>query len=722
MQSSAAIDAGVATDALRRLRYWPQLALGPLLAEVAAEQERWLLWLPVMLGLGVACFFSLPEPPAAPLLLLMAAGAAGGGWGAWLTRRQTALIFLPLAALSAFLAGGLGAAWRVGEVASPVLWREGVRQVEGRVVEADPREGGWRITLDRLRLTGIAARDTPRSVRISMRHGAEGLLPGERIRVRAFLSPPGGPALPGGFDYARQAWFEGLGGLGWSIGPPEKIAGADSGIDVRIARLRTAVTDRILAHGDGPGAAMAAALITGMRAGIPDEVWRDMQRSGLAHILSISGLHMSMVAGTIYLAVRLLLSLIQPLALRVPVRKLAAAVAILGTAFYLLLAGWSVPAVRSFLMCGVAFLAIMIDRNPLSMRLLAWSAVTVILLRPETVMGASFQLSFAAVTALIAAYEGGRFRVAPLDGQEQRPWWTALGYLRGVMLTTLIASAATTPLSAFHFQNVATYGVLANLVGVPLTTFLVMPAGLLALLLMPLGLEGPLVVAMIWGCDATLWLAHAVAGLPGAAIGVALWPVTSLVLCWLGGLWLALWQRRWRLLGLAPFALGVLLALTTRPPDLLVTAKLEMLGLRSADGGLLYSRAWQSDGRVIGSWQRALNTDLRKLPAKFARTGDLACDEAGCVVQRGDAKIAITRQIEALVDDCRDADLVIARVGPEICPVGRASLIGPRALLRSDGLAVWLEEGGPRVVTIAQTRGRWPWSVRQPYAAREESP
>ena len=299
---------------------------------------------------------------------------------------------------------------------------------------------------------------------------------------------------------------------------------------------------------------MAAALVAGVRAGIDQATWRAMQISGLAHILSVSGLHMVMVAGSVFAACRWLLALFPPLALRFPVKKLAAAVALLAAAFYLLLSGASVPAQRSFLMTAVALLAVIVDRNPFSLRLLAWAAVVVLLLRPESVLGASFQLSFAAVLALMVVFEAWQRPSARTRSARARAGWRAWRYLLGVSATTLVAGAATTPFAAFHFQTIPTYGMLANLVAVPLTTFLVMPAGMIGLLLMPLGLEGPLFHVMAWGCEGVLWIARASlrpAGRLGAGASMA---GQALALLAFGGLWLALWQRPWRWLGLVPCA------------------------------------------------------------------------------------------------------------------------------------------------------------------------
>jgi competence protein ComEC len=349
------------------------------------ERRRWLLWLPALLATGIALFFALPgEPPlwagwiAVGLGLPCAAasvrawqGAAGAG---------EALLF---AAAAGCLGFGL-AQVRLHAVAAPILARAGIYAIEARVVDLAPPPRGERVLLDQVTLRGIAPEATPATVRVNLRRAPPGLAPGDRISVRARLQRPMGPTLPGAFDFARQAWFERLGAVGYSLGAAERLPGERGGFRLAVAELRARIAQRITEENPGPAGAMAAALVAGVRAGIDQRTWRAMQVSGLAHILSVSGLHMVMVAGSVFAICRWLLALIPPLALRYPVKKPAAALALLATAFYLLLSGSSVPAQRSFLMTAVALLAVMVDRNPFSLRLLAWAAVVV---RPSSIIG-----------------------------------------------------------------------------------------------------------------------------------------------------------------------------------------------------------------------------------------------------------------------------------------------------------------------------------------------
>ena len=355
---------------------WPLLAWhfpAGFVVLLEEERPRWLLWLPVALGSGITLLFALPGEP--PLWAGGLAGVAGlacivSSIRSW--RGGAAVGAVLLLTVAASCLGFALAQVRLNTVAAPILARTGAYGIEGRVVDLAPLPKGVRVLLDDVALAGVAPEATPATIRVNLRRAPAGLTPGDRLRVRARLQRPMGPALPGAFDFARQAWFERLGAVGYSIGTAERIPGEAGGFGLALAELRARIAQRISAENPGPAGAMAAALVAGVRAGIDQATWRAMQVSGLAHILSVSGLHMVMVVGSVFAICRWLLALVPALALRYPVKKPAAAMALLAAAFYLVLSGSSVPAQRSFLMTAVALFAVMVDRNPFSLRLLAW--------------------------------------------------------------------------------------------------------------------------------------------------------------------------------------------------------------------------------------------------------------------------------------------------------------------------------------------------------------
>lgn len=672
-----------------------------------AERPRWPLWAPIAFALGILVYFALPVEPSPMLLILLPLGVIGGVAHA---RRVKGLGMLLWLGLALALAGFATAQLRTLRVAAPVLARAGVFHVEGTIQAAEPRNDGQRLLLGDLAIERLAAEATPALVRFTVRRAAAPFLPGQRIRARARLQPPSGAAVPGGFDFAMRAYFERLGGVGFALGAPELLA-TGAGTRARpIASLRHAVAARaegVIAGADG---AVAAALLTGLRASIPDRVWRDMQASGLAHLLAISGLHMTLIAGTVFAVARLLLALWPAVALRVVPKKPAAVVAFFAALGYLLLAGATVPTQRAFMMASVALLAVLLDRNPVSMRLLAMAAFAVLVLAPESLLGPSFQMSFAAVTGLVAFYELRlrRLAAAPPDSDRQRPGRLLLVYFVGILVTTLIASLATTPFAAYHFQRVATYGVLANLVAVPLTAFWIMPAGLLALLLMPFGLDAPVLHVMGAGIGIVLEVAAFVAALPGAGIEVSPWPPSSLLLLALGGLWLCLWRQHWRVWGGAVCAMGLMMALTARPPDLLVDRRGDLVVYRAARGEVhLLER--RRDGWLSEQLLRAAGAG-EALTFATRADGRLACDPLGCVVgAEPGRKVAVALTAEAALEDCGRAAFVLLLTGPETCADGTPSL-GPRALWRSGGVALAIEDGRVRVETVADRAGDRPWT------------
>ena len=679
---------------------------------VAAERERWLLWLPVSFGLGIVVYFALPSEPSIWVVPLVLPPIILGGVH---VRRQAtdhadqAIMTTGLwIGLCAMLLGFGTAQLRTHRVDAPVLERRGAYVVAGEVLLVEARIKGDRLLLGDVTIEGLAADATPARIRFSRRSADPPLTPGDHIRTRAMLMPPSPPSEPHGFDFARRAFFQQLGAVGYSLDTPVVLEhGQGSSFGTSLASLRQQLATAIAEAIPGAAGSVAVALLTGLRGAIPDQVWQDMQAAGMAHLLAISGLHLGLVAGAVFFAARVGMALIPPLALRWPTKKLAAGLALITALVYLLLTGATVPTQRAFIMTALMLLAVMVDRNPFSMRLVAWSAMVVLLLQPESLLGASFQMSFAAVIALIAVYETGVGRppagAAGLD-------WRLLMYVAGVVLTTIIASIATAPLAIYHFGRLPTFSILANVLAVPLTAFWIMPLGLLGMLLLPFGVAGWCLGLMGTGIDLMLDIAAWTAALPGAAVLVPRPPVATLGLSLVGGLWMALWTTRWRWLGLAPIAIGLILAAVHRQPDILIEARGQIIAVRGEDDRLALS-PWRRDRWVTSGWLRgAGQADPAPWPAAgmFASAA-LRCDRLGCIVDRDGHRIALARHAEALPEDCERADLVISYPRIEHCANG-TPLIGPEALRMSGGLAIWLKPGAIRMRSVREVRGERPWT------------
>ena len=682
-------------------------------AVLSAERHRWALWLPFFLGLGVATYFRLPMEPSvwlAPALLAAAVvfGVAfrNDGWG------------LPIGLIVGMVALGLGSAQlRTTLVAEPqLLSRTGPTAVTGWLVDIDGDPGGRvRLTLSDPVIDDLPAEATPGRVRVSV-GGLDRIPPaGSRVSLRAVLLPPGGPVVPGGFDYRRTAFFLGLGAVGYAVGPLDVLgehrAGSDVWLEARRRSVAAAIRDVLP---DPAVAAVAVSLLTGERGGLSDDVQEDLRAAGLAHLLAISGLHLGLVAGLVFFSVRLGLALVPPLALRLPVKRIAASCALLAALGYMLLVGAPVSTQRAFLMTALVLLAVMTDRDPISLRLVAIAALTILVFRPEALMGASFQMSFAAVTALVAAYEAARRHRSRPPGARTWPRRLVV-YLVGVAATTVIAWAATAFFALDNFQRVATYGAVSNLVAVPLTAFWIMPLGVLAYLLLPLGLEGVVLVPMGWGIDALLVIADTAAAWPHASLTVAAGPGWALPVAVTGGLWLCLWTRPWRWFGLIGPGVALTAILMATPPHLLVSIDPPLWAVRGSD--TLYVSDLRRGGYERDIWLRAVGLDEARMAGPAAGLSavhdGLTCDSQGCIYRRAGHSAALLTDPAALAEDCGRVDVVVAWLSvPAACaaPV----VIDPAALRAGGSHAVTFAPGGIDLRRVADDEFGRPWQQAPP--------
>lgn len=680
-----------------------------------AERERWPLWLPVFMGAGIGTYFWLGrEPPpwlgAALLMLAVAFGAA-------LWRRGRALA--PVLALGAFALGFAAAQGQARLVAAPVLTRRlGPVMIEGRLVALDPTATGARLVIAPRHIDRLAAAKRPARVRVAIRLKAgEGApIPGTWLRLRAMLMPPPAPVLPGTYDFERAAWFERLGAVGYALGapiamPPPPGAGV-AGWRVAVAALRAIVAARVRSALPGERGAIAATLITGDAHAIRPGDAEAFRNAGLAHLLVIAGLHMGMVAGIVFFAVRAGLALIPRIALYHPTKKYAAAAALAVTFGYMLLSGASVSSRRAFVMIALTLIAVMIDRLSVSARAVAVAAALIMLLMPVSAIGASFQMSFAAVSALVACYEALRPLIARWHvhaGAARR----AMLYLAGITVTTIVTTFATMPFTIYHFGRIALYSVIGNALAVPITGFWVMPWALVACLAMPFHLEALPLAPMGWGIGAILWVARHVTAWPGAVVAVHGLTAPALALIGLGGAWLCIWLGRWRWLGLAPIVAGYLSIALNHPPDLIVAANAGAVALRAPGGVYLPSTA-HLPRFLADSWTEAIGAPLgAPWPEDGnAAQGALRCDAEACLYRAGGAAIALIRDGSAIAEECGDVDLVVSPVAAHRA-CRRTRVIDRNDTWRDGAAAVWLDrDGAVRIETVRAWQGARPWVPR----------
>ena len=678
---------------------------------LAAERHQLILWVPVMLGAGIAAYFMLPHAVQWPAAIAAGLAVAASGLA---TRSLTGRCLLWAGVLFAL---GVGLAWgRADRVTVPRLERTlFARTFEARVVAVDLQSAQERF---RVVLQPADPRLPPR-VRVSLRAAPPAdVVPGATIRLRATLRPPPGPSVPGGYDFARRAWFEGIGASGYGLGGVEIVRPAPPPGDARawLDALRRRLTQRFLSAINGPAGGIAAALVAGDRGGITEEVTQDMRDSGLAHLLSISGMHIAVVVGGTMWLVRRLLLLSTWIALRWPVKIIAAGAAAFAGIAYTLLAGAEVPTVRSCIATLIVLVGLCLGRQAISLRMVAAAAFLILLVRPEALLGPSFQLSFAAVTAIVVYYQSRIGRgIAAAQGESSLPR-RFVNVLIALALTGILVEVTLAPIALGHFWRTGFYGVLANVVAIPFTSFVVMPAAATALLLDPLGLAGPAYTVLGWSLDLLIELAATVAGWPGAVSRLPSMPTQAFAAFIVGGLWLFLWERRIRWAGVVPIALATIAALMAQPADLVISSDGRHAGI-VADGRLSMLRP-RPGSFISDMWSDATAAD-----ATTGWADDMAarCNRDTCVttVERGGRswRLLATRS-KALIDwktltsACAGVDIVISeRWLPDACRPRWLKLDRAR-LAHSGAVTIWFDP--LKVQTVADTHGDHPWKTAVP--------
>ena len=693
---------------------------GPLArarAAFAPEAERIALWAPVAVGCGIVLYFASPTEPGAGLVLAGALASCLAAIAAALARVPAA-VRLALAAVALVLAGAALAQLRADAVAAPVLAKRwGPAELRGRVVAVEIRPDGRRLVLDRLEMPGLHRDEVPARVRVRLRGGAgDGLAPGDIVAARAQLVPPPGPAVPGAYDFARRAWFERIGAVGSLRGTPRVVdRDARPGWRVRLDALRADVVRRVLAADPGPAGQVTAALLTGEMGHVDPALMQAMRDSGLAHLLSISGLHITLVAGIVFFAVRRAIALVPRAALRWPAKKIAACCAFAAITAYMLFAAPSVPTTRAWFMGGLGLLAVLLDRAPVSMRLVAWAALAVLATTPEAVLGPSFQMSFAAVVALVAAWEWLAPTLRRLRAASGALARGAL-LLAGALATTLVASVATAPFGIYHFNRVAAFSIAANLLAVPLTSFVVMPCAVLVFLALPLGLEALPLAAMNAANLLVVRIAEEVAAWPSAALLVPAMPDWGLACCAGGGLWLALWRRSWLALGVPVVLAGLCSPWIAQRPDVVAGAEARLLGLRLPEAGLaLHGR---------GNVQMASETWLRRAGQESAAPMP-DCRAATCWLERPGHLVAVVAAPAGLAEACAWATTIVTTLEVWRDCAAPAWILDRATILREGAIELRLLPGGEIAIrTTRSVRGARPWSsgASPRAAAAEEEP
>ena len=685
-----------------------------------AERGRFALWLPVFMGAGVLAYYALrQEPPdwigAKIAVAGFAAGMASRNWR----------ILRAIGFSAGFAALGFASAQYATARLPPIEadLPASAMIATGTVRSVEVLSPGRRITLSGVELTADdtpparptlyrvpapAGRGLTRTARYRLMAGDDTAIEtGDTVRVRAISRPPLPPALPGGWDTQRDAFFAGLGASGYALGRVEITArGAPDRFASRVQWLRETIARRVTAAIPGAPGAVAVTLLTGASRGIPEADHAAFRESGLAHLLAVAGLHIGIVMGFALGAARTMLALSERASLFWPAKQIACVLALGAGGAYMMLTGAHVPIVRSFAMACLFTVAVLAGRRAFSLRGWALAMAAVVLMSPDAVLGVSFQMSFSAVLALIAGYDTLRpflTRIGEGGGAGRR----LLRILLGLAITSVLAGTASAPFAAYHFGKIQLYFVLANLAAVPLTAFWIMPAGLLALALMPLHLEALALMPMAYGERAVLWIARTVAALPDATLAAPPMPGWGLVLVALGMAWLGLWRTRLRLAGMAVLAAGLLSPLAMRPPDVLVSADARLIGLRTAHGVFVQAtkgaqhferEAWEA------FWAAG---PVRPLPEQ-GPTGDVVCDAAACRWRTAGGPLVVVARGPPDQAVCGAALLLSAEPVRVDC-VPRIAVIDRFSVWRDGAYAAWIAPDGVRTLSDRAVRGSRPW-------------
>jgi competence protein ComEC len=712
----------------------------------ATELDRGIAFLlaPVFLALGVILYFSHRAEPG---FLQPVAVAVLTGIVAWLARSRlkTHLLFTAVFLCAVGVFAAKFETWRAG---TQVLGSEISTRLTGRIVSLDEMANGRiRLTLDVLSTARPELRYAPERVRLSARRVPAGITAGTVVSGYARLLPPSGPVRPDSYDFSFESYFEGIGASGYFMTNPKRVALGEpiwsSRLSAGVEKSREAIASRIRdSIGGGAEGAIAAALIVGVRAGIPEEINEAMRRTGIYHIISISGLHMALVAGTIMAILRGAFALFPDFSSRRPVKKYAAAAALFSIAAYLLISGVAVAAERSFIMLAVMLIAVLFDRAALTMRNLAISAIAVILVSPHEVVGPSFQMSFAATAALVGAYAGwADFRSTKASSVPPRR--SLAGFLThklfaatgGLAVTSIVAGVATALFAMWHFQRVSPLSLFANLAVMPIVSVLVMPFAVLSALAMPFGADGPFLYVMGKGLAAMIavseWMS---ARSPVDAVGLV--PIQSVLLVTVA-LVIATMATTWLRLAAVPFALAGLLAIgDVRTPDVLISEDAKLVALPFGGGELAVNRA-RPNVFTIDNWRRALDAetvvppeeiDIRAAvsdlndPAAWPPGTPFLCRVGLCLARHPfGAIVAHARNAASARPACAYATLIVIEdaSAADPCRDPLVTVVTGQKLARDGSAAVFFDAGSaaaPATLNFAVEQPYRPWHMQRKFS------
>jgi competence protein ComEC len=665
------------------------------------DRSRWFLWWPVGLGIGISVYFSLSIEPSLSLTLILFVFSLCGAIAAYFYRNENIIPYLSSLILLSFNMGFTAAKIRTDWLNTPFLLKkiEDV-EIEARIVDIEEQPNRRRLTLDHL--TFLKDVSFLHKIRLTMPLSCPLTATiGDRVSLNTSLLPLLEPVSLQGYNFRRQAYFQGIGATGRIKSPVQIRVRQDNQLWLKTVRYQ--LTQTIRQHLPGQTGEIATALITGDRSGIHPTIRQAFTDAGLAHILAISGLHLTLVAGLIFLLFRRGLALIPTLAENYPIKKWTAVVVVLATFGYLSISGYGIPGQRAFVMISIVMLGILLDRNPLSMRLVAIAATVILLFRPESLLSASFQLSFAAVVGLIAAYEGGwgPLRAWSFEGGYVRK---IIAYAAGLIVTTLIATLATTPYTLAIFNRITFQAIVGNFLAIPLTSILIMPAATVSVISLSFGGSEMAFQVLSFGLKQLIDIAITVASWPGAAVLIPTPPPVFLGLVTLGGLWICIWKSPWRWGGLIPCGFACLSLFLHHPANIYAagdgtviayTAK-DTLYVSDLNRGTFYTDQWMKE---LGLKQKKewFQDQLKVGPVLLIRSREYSRDSPSMISK----------------DMCQEKGLITTSYAWRSCKQWKSmpTILIDRYTLKRDGtFQIWTKFENVEIKSVHKSLGKRPWS------------
>ncbi|MEM6712555.1 MAG: ComEC/Rec2 family competence protein [Pseudomonadota bacterium] len=650
--------------------------------EAVIARGNGVVWFAAFFAGGILAYFSLPFEPSAPALVGLCFVIA---FIVWWSRTSPAFPLL-LCLLAAFLGAGL-IAGKAHMATGHQLLSETTTRVRGTIVRLEQRSAGRaRITLDQVVLDDGSLDRELRRIRITAAATSGSLNPGDQVEMLARLGPPPEPAMAGARNMRRELFFAGIDATGFAYGRPNVLpasvltesgeAGSASRFDALAAleRLRISLARRYQLQAEGDSGVLVAALLVGHRDGLSAETRYALRAAGLSHVLAISGMHMALMTVSAMSLVYVILSLFPGLSASVSVARWSAALAFIIACAYLGLSGASTATQRAFIMIVITLLAVGLSRRAVTLRAVGWAALAVLILHPESLLGPSFQMSFAATIALVAVYSATVHSPMLWAARMRIFGWLPPGVAYGPLLivgiacTSLIAGAATAPFAAYHFSHATPLALVGNVLALPLVSLIIMPAGLLVLLLTPFALEGLPLWVMAETLDLLVASAVWVAELDRAHVGVPAIKGSAIGLFVLAGCLGAFFVGWARFLAIVPLAAILATGLFQPTPILLVARDGSDVGVVVADGNgaMSIKHSTGEAGRFARDlWRQRLAVDT----ASGVESEAWQCDALGCVarLQKG-GLISHVFLADAFREDCALATVIVSKLNiPDSC-------------------------------------------------------